>query len=280
MINIYPKQHGDLGTMEDRWSLPDLEEAVQWCRKRNGQDIRTILAVMAEYSQTHEESEQAVTRQLAAIRTIGTSSCGAAFAVKPSSIGVLFDYSEYTRNLVLIAQEAVAWGVPLEIDMEGRPYVEDTLRSALFLAAGGTSVTLALQVYLDRTPRDLDSCRNSGITIRLVKGAYLGDTDDFIAIQERFRKNAGTLISADIPFSAATHDPELITWLREEIADRRELIEFAFLKGLADRTKSEMVKDGWKVAEYVPFGPGGQGYLQRRERYIKTLEHLGRAPVP
>jgi proline dehydrogenase len=266
--------------MEDRWSLPDLEEAVQWCRKRNGQDIRTILAVMAEYSLSHDESEQALTTQIAGLRTMGKSSCGASFSVKPSSIGILFDYSEYTRNLSLIAHEAWALGVSLEIDMEGRPHVEDTVRSALSLAAGGTTVTLALQVYLDRTPRDLDSCRNSGISIRLVKGAYLGDTDDFLTIQERFRKNAGTLISADIPFSAATHDPELITWLREEIPDRRELIEFAFLKGIADRTKNEMAADGWKVAEYVPYGPGGQGYRQRRERYIQTLERLGRAPVP
>ena len=266
--------------MEDRWSLPDLEGAVQWCRKRNGQDIRTILAVMAEYSQTHEESEQAVGRQLAVIRAIGTSSCGAAFAVKPSSIGALFDYSEYTRNLALIAREAVAWRVPLEIDMEGQPYVEDTLRSALSLAAGGTIVTLALQVYLDRTPRDLDACRHSGITVRLVKGAYSGDTDDFVTIQEKFRNQAESLIFAGIPFSAATHDPELIAWLKEKISDHKELIEFAFLKGLADRTKSEMAADGWKVAEYVPFGPGGQGYLFRRERYIKNLERLGRSPVP
>jgi len=266
--------------MEDRWSLPNLDEAVQWCRKRKGQNIRSILAVMAEYSLTHAESEQAVITQITGIRTFGTSACGASFTVKPSAIGILYDYAEYTRNLSLIAQEARALGVPLEIDMEGRPHVDDTVRSAVSLAAGGMKVTLALQAYLDRTPGDVVTCRDSGIPVRLVKGAYLGDTGDFVTIQEQFRKNADILIAADIPFSAATHDPELITWLREEIADRRELTEFAFLKGLADRTKSELVADGWKVAEYVPYGPGGQGYLQRRERYITTLERLGRAPVP
>jgi proline dehydrogenase len=279
-IDMDKKQQDGSAIMEDRWSLPDLDETVQWCRKRNGQGIRSIFAVMAEYSLTHAESEQAVLTQLAGIRTIGTSSCGASFSVKPSAIGMLYDYSEYTQNLSVIAQEARALGVPLEIDMEGRPHVDATVRSAVSLAAGGTQVTLALQTYLDRTPGDLVTCMNAGITVRLVKGTYLGDTEDFVTIQEWFRKRADTLIAAGIPFSAATHDPELIAWLREEVADRRELLEFAFLKGLADRTKIAMVADGWRVAEYVPYGPGGQGYRDRRERYIKTLERLGRAPVP
>jgi proline dehydrogenase len=72
----------------------------------------------------------------------------------------------------------------------------------------------------------------------------------------------------------------LIGWLREEMRDHKDLIEFAFLKGLAECTKIEMAAEGWKVAEYVPYGPKGQAYFQRRERYLSTLEHLGRSPVP
>jgi proline dehydrogenase len=266
--------------MVDRWSLTDLESAVHWCRIRAGQNIRCTLAIMAEYAQAPEESEMAVMTQLKAIRKIGTSTAGTSFAVKPSSVGILFDSSEYARNLSVIAREAKARGVPLEIDMEGRPFVEDTLRSVLSLAGEGIPVTLALQVYLDRTPGDLDTCRRSGVTVRLVKGAYLGDSEDFVDIQERFRRNGETLISAGIPFSAATHDPELIDRLKEEVSENRDLIEFSFLKGLADKTKTELASDGWKVGEYVPYGPGGQSYVQRRERYLKILEGLGRAPVP
>ncbi len=92
--------------------------------------------------------------------------------------------------------------------------------------------------------------------------------------------HAKTLISAGSPFSAATHDPELVDWLRDEMGDHRDLIEFAFLKGLAEHTKTAMAADGWNVAEYVPYGPGGQAYIQRRTRYLETLNYLGRAPVP
>lgn len=266
--------------MEDRWSVPDLASAMQWCTERTRQHIRCTLAAIGEYARTPEESQQALMVHLTGIRIAGQQSAGISFSIKPSAIGILFDHGEYARNLSLLFHEARDCGVPFEIDMEGRSLVGNTLQSTLDLAREGGPVTLALQAYLDRTSRDLAVCMNAGVTVRLVKGAYLGDTSDFTAIQEQFRMHARTLISAGTSFCAATHDPVLIAWLREEMRDHKDLIEFAFLKGLAERTKTGMAADGWKVAEYVPYGPGGQAYFQRRERYLATLEHLGRSPVP
>ena len=61
-----------------------------------------------------------------------------------------------------------------------------------------------------------------------------------------------------VSLSAATHDPEIIEWLKDKMRSRKNTIEFGFLKGLADRTKSELSEEGWKVAEYVPYGPGAR----------------------
>jgi proline dehydrogenase len=266
--------------MEDRWSLPDLESTVAWSRERKKQSIRCTVATMAEFARTPAEAETAVRAELAGIRAVGTGISGIAWAVKPSAIGILADTRVYQENLSILAREAGSAGVAIEIDMEGGPLVEATLRSALTLADEGIKVTLALQVYLDRTARDLDSCMASGILIRLVKGAYLGDTSDFVEVQERFRSLARVLIDAGTPFSAATHDPELIAWLEEEADRERTLVEFAFLKGLADQTKTRLASAGRKVAEYVPYGPDGGGYVHRRERYLAMLKQLGREPVP
>jgi proline dehydrogenase len=265
--------------VEERWSLADLQSAVLWCRERNRQHVRCTLAAIAEFARIPEESHQALDAHLTGIRAAGDLKSGISFSIKPSAIGILFDRREYVRNLSLLFHEARDHGVPFEIDMEGSPLVEGTLQSALDLAREGP-LTLALQAYLDRTSRDLQVCINAGITVRLVKGAYRGDTDDFTRIQKQFRAHAETLISAGTPFSAATHDPELIDWLKEEMSNHKNLVEFAFLKGLAEQTKTDMVKDDWKVAEYIPYGPGGQAYIMRRHRYLKTLENLGRAPVP
>ena len=266
--------------MEERWSLPDLESAVQWCRERNTQHIRCIVAIIAEYATTPEASENALISHLEGISLIGKWSPGTSFSAKPSAIGILLDYRHYIRNISLLVHEARKQGVPFEIDMEGRPLVDDTLKSAIDLALGGDTVTLALQAYLDRTSDDLAVCINAGITVRLVKGAYRGDTNDFTIIQKRFRTHAETLIHAGIPFSAATHDPELINWLKDEMLNHKNHIEFGFLKGLADGAKSELSAEGWKVAEYVPYGLEGQAYYQRRAQYMETLSRLGRFPVP
>jgi proline dehydrogenase len=266
--------------MEDRWSLPDMESTVTWCRDRARQGIRCTVSTMAEFARTPAEAEVLVESELAGIRTLGTSIPGMAWAVKPSAIGILADPRVYQENLPILVREAGSAGVALEIDMEGSPFVEVTLSSALALAADGITVTLALQAYLDRTSRDLEACITSGISVRLVKGAYLGDTADFVAVQERFRGLAGRMIEGGIPFSAATHDPELIAWLEGELAGRRHLVEFAFLKGLANQTKVRLASEGWEVAEYVPYGPGGEGYRKRRERYLEMLDGLGRKPAP
>ena len=265
--------------MEDRWSLPDPGSVPAWCRMRGGQGVRCTVATMAEFAGTPAEAGDATRSQIAGIRRLAGIP-GAAWAVKPSAIGLLADPRLFDENLLTLARETGLAGISLEIDMEGRPLVDATIRSALALTGRGIKVTLAIQAYLDRTTRDLVTCTAAGIPIRLVKGTYLGDTSDFIAIQERFRRFAATLIAAEIPFAAATHDPDLIAWLEKELADRHELVEFGFLKGLADQTKLRLAAGGWKVAEYVPFGPGGDAYRLRRERYLRMLDQLGREPAP
>ena len=56
---------------------------------------------------------------------------------------------------------------------------------------------------------------------------------------------------------------------------KRDLIEFGFLKGLADRTKVAKAQEGWLVSEYVPFGENRTAYEARRRKYLKELESLG-----
>jgi proline dehydrogenase len=85
-------------------------------------------------------------------------------------------------------------------------------------------------------------------------------------------------VESGYPFSLGTHDPEIIDWATG-LDVRRERMEFGFLMGLADETKVKMVRDGWQVSEYVPFGGDTRAYQLRRERYLSALEVLDREPV-
>jgi proline dehydrogenase len=262
------------------WILPDLPAALAWAREREKQNIRCTLAIAGEYARTPEGVRAGFAENIGCLRAIAMAKVGASLSVKPSGLGGLFDRDACREHLVRIAREAANSGVPLEIDMEGRGYVELTLAISLACGAEHPHLTVALQSYLDRTPGDIRQMVAGGFRVRLVKGAYLGDTRDFAGIQQRTLEDARLLLDLGAPFSLGTHDPVVIGRVKEEFRDARDLVEFGFLRGLSDRTKAALAGEGWMVTEYVPFGPGGEGYVLRRERYLGDLALAGRVLAP
>ena len=263
-----------------RWTLPDQASALAWVRERKVQRIRCTLALLQEYARTMDEARIAVEGDIACIQAIAPERAGASLSVKLSGIGSIFDPKASLDHLLRIAREAARYEVPLELDMEGKGSVDLTLDAALACRKEHPAITVALQSYLQRTGEDIRRMVSQGIGVRLVKGAYLGDYSDLAQIREVTEQDAGMLKALRAPFSIGTHDPDLIAWTIREFDDERALVEFGFLKGLSETTKVSLAAEGWRVSEYVPFGPGGDAYVVRRERYLRDLEISGRAPTP
>jgi proline dehydrogenase len=262
-----------------RWVLPNLNSAQTWCKHRNGQGICCTLDVLGEDIKTNDEIEYSVESILNCARTMDNQNLDAALAIKPTSLGALTDRKLAKRNIFKLFNETSELITNLELDMEGTPLVEFTIDTAFTLVDTSFPVTLALQAYLDRTPRDIKNAIDKDINIRLVKGAYMGDSDDFNKIQEKYKNCFSLLFDSGHFFSVSTHDPELIRWVKEQAHEQKAIFEFGFLKGLADETKVELVRDGWQVSEYVPFGRDSKAYINRRNRYLKNLRNLGRKPL-
>ena len=264
---------------ESRWALPDLQSAVAWCSRRNAQNIRCIIDVLGEYAREESQAAGSVEAYTAAAESIADSGLDASLTVKLSALGALFDQERCRQNVQTIAQEAVRLGVGFEIDMEGQGLVAYTIDVAAACAKEGR-VSLALQAYLDRSRDDVVRASESGIIARIVKGAYVGSTTDFADIQKRFKQLSKILCAKVTFFTVGTHDPDLIEWMTTKMEGKKDLIEFGFLKGLADRTKVAMAQEGWLVSEYVPFGENRTAYEARRRKYLKELESWGRTPAP
>jgi proline dehydrogenase len=263
-----------------RWILPDLASALAWVKERNSQGIRCTLALAGEYSRTLDGARSTAEENVSCIRKIALPHARASLSVKPSAVGGLLDRAACRDHMIRIAREGARSGVPLELDMEGKGTVDLTLAIAFECRKGHPSVTVALQAYLERTREDLRRMVAQGIGVRLVKGAYLGDVSDAARIRELMEEYAGVLKGLRAPFSLGTHDPDLIEGIRREFEAERELVEFGFLMGLSDETKARLADGGWRVSEYVPFGPGGEAYILRRERYLRELTGSGRVPAP
>ncbi|MDV4344126.1 hypothetical protein HL657_13315 [Methanoculleus sp. YWC-01] len=263
---IAPSTSGRL----ERWTLPDLDAAVGRCRAQNARGIRCILDALGEYARSERQVRENLERSSAAIAAIGEQGLDASLSVKITALGALIYRDSARESLIRLCSGAHARGVGFEVDMEGRGLVETTVDAAVACARQGLPVTLALQTSLDRVVRH-------GVRPRLVKGAYGADTHDPGEVRERFRTLAAGLLDRGVPFSAGTHDPDLVAWLVERAGEK---VEFGFLMGLADEMKLRLAKEGRAVAEYVPFGGQAAAYVARREAYLAGLAAEGRAPVP
>jgi proline dehydrogenase len=61
----------------------------------------------------------------------------------------------------------------------------------------------------------------------------------------------------------------MITEARNLSRDYKADFEFQLLKGIRDDLKSSLLGDGFRVSEYIPYGPEWYNYSKRRMRERK-----------
>ena len=177
-----------------------------------------------------------------------------------------------------IADEVVAHAARIDnfvrIDMEGSPYTQKTLdfvRDLHRRPGNAGHVGAVLQAYLHRSQRDAEELCAEGIRIRLCKGAYKEAPE--IAFQAKadvdanFVKLMKILLKSGVYHGIATHDPKMIdatiAFARAENIPPKAF-EFQMLYGVRRDLQEQLVKDGWGMRVYIPFGSEWYPYLMRR----------------
>jgi proline dehydrogenase len=265
----------------DRWTLPDWPKTLEWCQTRNSQGIKCIIDVLGEYATTKEAVDISKNAYLECIKQIHENKLKASISIKLSALGSMFDTDLCQKTAIDLAKEALGQDVGFEIDMEGKQSIDLTKKVVKACADGGVPITVALQSYLKRTLDDLDELQSiSNIRFRLVKGAYVGDDFTPHMTTESYKLLIEALVYLKRPYCVATHDPEILDWLKiSGIVDTTNT-EFSFLKGLSDKTKLALVKNKLIVSEYVPFGKDSGPYIARRMKYLRDLDEQKRSPAP
>ena len=171
----------------------------------------------------------------------------------------------------------------VRVDMEGSPYTQRTLDFVheLHGAPGNRgSVGAVIQAYLKRSESDIEKLLSEGIRIRLCKGAYKEPAS--IAFEKKEEVDANyvrlmkILLKSGVYHGLATHDPNMIRQAQafatsEKIA--RDSFEFQMLYGIRRDLQQSLVKDGWRMRVYIPFGTEWYPYFMRRlgERPANSL---------
>ncbi len=162
----------------------------------------------------------------------------------------------------------------VRVDMEGSPYTQRTLDFVheLHRMPGNQGcVGAVIQSYMRRSESDVEKLLSDRIRIRLCKGAYKEPED--IAFQkksevdESYVRLMKTLMKSGVYHGLATHDENIIKEAkafatREKIA--RDSFEFQMLYGIRRDLQQSLVKEGWGMRVYIPFGTEWYPYLMRR----------------
>jgi proline dehydrogenase len=162
----------------------------------------------------------------------------------------------------------------IRVDMEGSPYTERTLNFVheLHRVPGNEGcVGAVIQSYMRRAEADVEKLLSERIRIRLCKGAYKEPED--IAFQKKAEVDASyvklmkTLIKSGVYHGLATHDEAIIQEAKAYATREntpRNAFEFQMLHGIRRDLQQSLVKDGWQVRVYIPFGTEWYPYFMRR----------------
>jgi proline dehydrogenase len=158
--------------------------------------------------------------------------------------------------------------------MEGSAYTQRTLdfvHELHRIPENKGVVGAVIQSYMRRSEDDVARLLQDGIRIRLCKGAYKEPAE--IAFQAKAEVDANyiklmkILLKSGIYHGLATHDEKIILEAkafatRENIA--HDAFEFQMLYGIRRDLQQSLVREGWGMRVYVPFGTEWYPYLMRR----------------
>src|ERR1700720_252051 len=162
----------------------------------------------------------------------------------------------------------------VRVDMEGSPYTQRTLdfvHELHRMPGNANSVGTVIQAYLRRSESDIEKLLAEGIRIRLCKGAYKESADiAFPAksdVDANYVKLMKILLKSGIYHGLATHDENIVQQAQAfAVAEKLppDSFEFQMLYGIRRDLQQRLVRKGWRVRIYIPFGTEWYPYFMRR----------------
>lgn len=248
-----------------------LEDAIAAVAAVNQSGMTASLDPLGENVDSQEAAEQAAATACLILDTIHRRQVDSNLSVKLTQLGLDLGRELARAQLQRILERAGQLGTFIRVDMEGSDYTETTIALVEEMHAAGAPVGTVVQAYLHRTAGDVERLLRRGIRLRLVKGAYREPAE--IAFQDKAEVDANyvrlmqVLLVSGLYHAIATHDERIITqtiaFARERKLDPASF-EFQMLYGIRRDLQQRLVREGWRVRVYIPFGPEWYPYFMRR----------------
>ena len=253
-----------------------VEDALRVASALNQAGLSVSIDNLGENVGTAEEARQSAELYRQLLSEISTRNLDANVSLKLTHMGIDVDARLAFENVAALVAKAAAMTPKnfVRVDMEGSAYTQRTLDLVHELHKQPENrgcVGAVIQSYMRRSEDDVGELMSAGIRVRLCKGAYK-EPDD-IAYQTKSEVDANyiklmkILLKSGIYHGLATHDEKIIRQaqafaINEKIA--RDAFEFQMLYGIRRDLQRSLVREGWRMRVYVPFGTEWYPYLMRR----------------
>lgn len=268
-----------------------IEDALRVSKELNSRGIEVTIDLLGEFITNLQEAEENKNRYIKIIERFTSENIRGNFSVKPSMFGLLLDTSVcygHLRDLVSLAAEKNNF---IRIDMEDSQCVDAEIELFLKLHREfPRQVGLVMQAYLRRTANDLQSFASSGeesslFNFRLCKGIYVEPEQiafkDYQETRDHFLEDLEYILSQGMYAGIASHDKYLIDGalkLLLKYQTPKDRCEFQMLYGVSPELRQSLVKAGYRMRVYVPFGKEWFNYSTRRlKENPKIAGHIIRA---
>ncbi|MFM8535530.1 MAG: proline dehydrogenase family protein [Acidimicrobiia bacterium] len=250
----------------------NVQEAVAEVADLPGKGLNLTLDYLGESVATAAEAAAAAADYVTIIDAIVASGIERNISLKLTQLGLDVDKATAVDNMRRILEPADAAGFFVRIDMENSPYTGSTIEILETLwRQGHTRVGTVIQSYLKRSPGDIAKLNTMGARVRLVKGAYKEPKE--VAYQKKSEVDGAfvdlmqTLLDYGTYPAIATHDPVMIEATKayaKRNGHAHDRFEFQMLYGIRRDLQMSLLKEGYRVRVYVPFGKQWYPYFMRR----------------
>ena len=244
---------------------------------KNGMSV--IINRLGEYHTSKQLIEKTLDEYKIVMSSFRRWKVSGGISIKPTQIGLSRSKKECLRNFEALIKAASSSQTFVWIDMESSDHTDETIEIYQNLFARYERLGVALQANLHRTENDLADLLSMGGKIRLVKGAYRETAKVAFKSKEKVDQNylklMKVLFEKGNEFGIATHDSVMIGQAVAISKRYEKKFEFQMLRGIRDELKLNLIKMGFSLAEYIPYGTNWLPYsvrrLKERKRNILLL---------
>ena len=254
----------------------DKESAIAVVKDLNGRGIAASLDLLGENVSERAAAEKARDDYVSLLRGIADARVDANISIKLTMLGLDIDLEMTREHLLSILETARDTDNWVRIDMEGSRYTQLTLELFYDVWRSFKNVGVVIQSMLRRSEADVERLIAEGARVRLVKGAYKEPAPlafpDKRDVNAAFDRLAERLLEHGTRPAIATHDDERMDRAMEYARERgiaAEKFEFQMLYGIRRETQEDIVRRGYCMRVYVPYGKQWFPYFYRRLRERK-----------